>query len=98
MAISVSGARIFYYHYYSKEYIAASICFWDISLARNPGQAASYVFHARGRVTRVSHERYVPKAYRRSDILYRCVFMLFGHISVEKHSGRGRGDLGDMSQ
>ena len=33
-----------------------------ISLARNPGHASSYVFHARGRMTRVSHERYVPKA------------------------------------
>ena len=50
--------------------IVASICFWDISLTRNPGQAASYVYHARGRVTRVSHERYVPKAYRRNDIVY----------------------------
>ena len=65
-------------------YIVASICFWDISLAGNPDQAASYVFLARGRVTRVSHKRYVPKAYRRNDMeyvftRYRPIFLFLKH-------------------
>ena len=63
--------------------IAASICFWDISLARNPVNAAFYVFHVRGHVTRVSYERYMSQKHIDAVIYYAQLYK-FIHFILSK--------------